>query len=161
MYKSQGWYKGKNFAEVIESETSVVDLSLQGKHLARIYELFEKDQVLVLSYDELSKSPQVFLNKVCDFLEIEPFVIPKSHNKKVNKVVFPRTQAFLKALKLKWLIQLLRRSVLFTTFVQKAQVIAKSAAASSVKGSAAEKLFEDDVRLLEKLTNLDLGDWRK
>jgi hypothetical protein len=42
------------------------------------FDLFGRENVLVTRYDELCDAPQVYLNRICDFVQIQPIVIGQS-----------------------------------------------------------------------------------
>lgn len=67
-------------------------------HVVGIYQkLFGKENVSVLVYEELQKTPQVFYSKLCDFLEIESsqyseIAIQKNENKRSTNKNYKKTR---------------------------------------------------------------------
>ena len=43
------------------------------EQLSNYYQYFDKDNLLILSFEELKHNKMALLNNICDFLEIEPF----------------------------------------------------------------------------------------
>lgn len=155
----QSNYAGLSFSDALEQHEVIIDLSLQGKHLKRTYELFDKDNVLVLFYDELSSNPSSLLKKVYKFLEVDDSFEPEHLNKRMNKVVFPKTQKVLNFLKLESVIELLRKSKYAETIKQLSYRDNKPADLKAQEQTLKRK-FASDIDIIEKLTNADLSHWR-
>ncbi|MFN8371057.1 MAG: sulfotransferase [Bacteriovoracaceae bacterium] len=60
------------------------------------FELFPKEQILVIFFDELISSPQLYLSKVLNFLNIENSIEAKIASEVVNPLREPRFMVFLK-----------------------------------------------------------------
>jgi hypothetical protein len=54
------------------------------QHLSRYYEYFQKEQILVLIYEDLKENPYLFLKKIFNFLEVDDNFVPSVIEKKVN-----------------------------------------------------------------------------
>ncbi len=156
---SQGQFSGMSFEEVIANKEFVTDLSMQGKHLQRLYSLFDRSQVLVLFYDELSKSPETFLKRVFTFLQVDPNFMPSTLNKRINRVVLPDLQARLAKWKLTWVIELVKASPIAEWVKEvahkKSDKLGKSAFPDALRGR-----FDDDIKLIEQQLGIDLNHWR-
>jgi hypothetical protein len=69
--------RGKNhtdlsFEEVVRRrEPRFIERGRYGEQLARYYDLFEPNQILVLIHEEVFSAPSQYLNKVCSFLEVD------------------------------------------------------------------------------------------
>lgn len=156
----QSNYAGLSFSEALASHEVIIDLSLQGKHLQRTYDLFGKDNVLVLFYDELSSNPAALLKKVFGFIGVDDTFEPGHLNKRMNKVVFPKTQKLLNFLKLGKLVQIVRNSKYSETIKQLSYRDTKPAQLKEQE-SKLKEIFASDIALIEKLTNADLSHWHK
>lgn len=152
-------FEGRTLEQLVDQKESLIEFSLQGKHLEHIYQQFDKSNVLVLFYDELNTQPEVFVKKVYEFLGVDSNFVPQFLNKRVNRVVFPRLQAFLKAIGLKWFIRALRRSPL----AEPIKNMSKTSSKPSLNQQLSEKLttvFREDIQLIERLTNCKLDHWK-
>ena len=156
---SQGQFYGMSFEEVIANKEFVTDLSMQGKHLQRLYSLFDRSQVLVLFYDELSQSPETFLKRVLTFLQVDPDFMPSTLNKRINRVVLPDLQAQLAKWKLTWMIELVKASPIAEWVKEvahkKSDTLGKPAFPDALKGR-----FDDDITLIEQQLGVNLSHWR-
>jgi hypothetical protein len=82
----------------------LINRGLYVNHLKLWYEVFPKDQILILLFDDLVKDPQAEVDKVCDFLNIKSFqlqdksVFNKNEKKKatVNDISKSNLKAFYK-----------------------------------------------------------------
>lgn len=158
LYK-QGPFEGKTFKQVIENEKSVIEYSLQGKHLETLLSLFNKDNVLILFYDDISNSPKMVLQQVFQFLNVDPTFKPSFLNKRVNRVVLPRTQLFLKRLRLTWLIELVKESPFAESIKTYLHREPKSELTPEIKIDLQDK-FLNDIKLIEKQLDVQLDGWK-
>jgi hypothetical protein len=149
----------KSFAQVIDTQPFVTDLSMQGKYLERVYELFPKNQVLVLFYDDLSRNPKSTLEKVYTFVGAKSDFVPSHIDKRINRVVLPGLQEKLQKWRLTWLITLVKASPfsewIKEFFHKKPKPVAKDPMLDNFK-----EVFEQDIQLIEKLTGESLMHWR-
>lgn len=152
-------YKGLSFEEVIQSKPTVTDLSMQGKHLERIYELFDKEDVLVLFYDDIEKDPRTLIKRVYTFLGVNPGYVPGPINTRVNRVVLPGLQSWLTKLKLGWFIELVKRSP-FSELIKSAFHKKSKPSSGTAKPTLSADTFADDIRKIEALTQVNLKHWR-
>ena len=61
------------FKDAIESLREVRESGRYGTYLKQWLELFGRERVLVLIYDDLERDPQGFLDQTCDFIGIDRF----------------------------------------------------------------------------------------
>jgi hypothetical protein len=66
---------GVTFEEKLAQRPQIIEEGLYADHLSRYLSLFEKNQMLVLSYDDLKKEPLDFLRKIYTFLDVDPSFI--------------------------------------------------------------------------------------
>lgn len=84
-------YGFEGIRELVQKHTELIEGSLYGKNLERVYSIFPAEQVLLLSFDELSNSPTQFLGRICDFLGISRFE-PSIIGSKVNEAKSARSR---------------------------------------------------------------------
>ncbi|MCU7555619.1 sulfotransferase [Alteromonas sp. ASW11-19] len=155
----QSDYQGLSFDEVLTKYDDVTDLSLQGKHLQRIYEIFPRENVLVLFYDDIVRSPATVVKSVFNFLDVDSSFSPSFLNKRVNRVVLPGTQKWLKKLGLGWGIELVKRSPASEWIKNAFHKPVKKA--DDTDFTAFSTRFKNDIDLIEKLTGRALPGWKR
>jgi hypothetical protein len=153
-------FSGLSFQEVINTRKSVIDLSLQGKHLQRTLSLFERKNVLVLLYDDLVNDPKGLLKMVFDFIDVDTNYVPKMLDKRINRVVLPDLQEKLKKYKLAWLIELVKASPLSEWIKEIAHRKSDKSGQTEYPSELRGK-FTEDIRLIEDILDKKLDHWHK
>lgn len=154
----QNDFKGESFEEVLEKHSSVIDLSLQGKHLEKLYTIFPRKNVLVLFYDELLGDPEAFIKKVFVFLGVNASFVPKILSKKINKVAWPKLQSWLNKIGFSWVIELVKKTPFAGFFQRVGQPKAKKAD-MVVMQNELKNIFKSDVEKIERMTGVSLKQW--
>lgn len=78
----KGWGKSELF----------IELSLYHDQIKRYMELFPKEQIKIILFDEFKKDPLQTINQICDFLDIEP--LSSVEDKKHNAALMPKSKNF-------------------------------------------------------------------
>lgn len=74
------------FDELFEHDPKgVIDKSMYGKYLGRIYQYFKPEQVLVLIHDDYKNNPKKFIQSIYQFLNVDSEFVPPSLLKEINK----------------------------------------------------------------------------
>lgn len=155
----QSHFKGKSFSEIIKTNKNIIDLGLQAKHLQRMYELFDHKNILTLLYDDLCANPELLLQSVYKFLEIDGDFKTSALHKRINRVVLPNLQSYLVKLKLNWLIVLVKKSFI-------AEPIKSWLSPKHYKNieksdkDYLQNIFASDIANLEQFINRDLSHWK-
>lgn len=157
---SQSTYSGRTFDDVINNEASVVDFSLQGKYLKKIFSLFKKQNVLVLFYDDIEVQPEATIKKVFEFLCVESDFIPVRVSQRSNRVVLPGMQKLLSQMGLKFVTEWVKKSFI-SEFVKEFFYKKPRSNISNVPNKEILGEFNEDVNVIEKLMNKDLLNWKK
>lgn len=158
---SQTDYSGLSFKEMVASKESAIDLSLQGKHLFRMTSLFKQENIKVMFYDSLVASPEEFLKQIFTFLNVDKNFVPTNLYKRLNRVVFPKTQNLFKLLRLMWVIKAIKKSPLSEAIKR----LAKAKAAAAMKNHSEipedlKRVFENDIKILEEITGERCDGWK-
>lgn len=82
--KSLNLAPGENIQEVIKKYPEMIENGMYGKYLAKYFELFPRDQILILFYDDLNKEPLNFVKKIYSFLEVDESFVPSGINSKYH-----------------------------------------------------------------------------
>lgn len=67
-----------SFEQAATTRGDLIESSRYATHLAQWWEIFGRERVLVLIYDDLEADPQAFLDSVCDFIGISRFPVSDS-----------------------------------------------------------------------------------
>jgi len=65
------------FLEALESRPELLDHGRYATSLARFEEMFGDDSVFVAVFDDLVKDPQVFIDRLLEWLQVDPMVLPE------------------------------------------------------------------------------------
>ena len=152
-------FAGKTFEEVITESEFVTDLSMQGKHLHRLLTLFNRENVLILLYDDLAGEPEKLLRKVFKFLEVNEDFLPTAITKRINRIVLPDLQNRLTKMKLSWIIELVKASP-FSEFVKEIAHKKTDKTGTALNLGRYSGIFKSDIDLIEKTLDVDLKHWR-
>lgn len=157
---SENRFKNKTFDEVLETELVVSDLSMQGRHLKKLNTLFKREQILVLFYDELATSPEIFLKRVFEFLSIDLDFQPSHLNKRMNRIVLPGLQNKLRKIGLGWLINLVKKSPL-SELIKDSFHNTKQTKNKKTIPSKLSTRFNSDIKTIEDELGVNLSHWKK
>lgn len=152
-------YKELSFEQTYKQYPDIIEWGMYGKHLDAIYELFPKENLLILEYDLLQGNPEAFLQQVFGFLGVAESFRPESLDKTFNKVIFPRLQRILNVMGMNFIIELVKSSLLGDWI--KEQKKKKSKAISSKDFNYLAHRFKDDITKLELILDTDLSHWFK
>lgn len=179
LYRKRKSGRPKTFEELFENDPyGIIDTSLYFKHLSKIYEYFDKDQVIVLIYDDFKDGRFEFVQSVYKKLGLNPDFEPKYLNKQTNRSRDLVYHFNLFERLFKWRIRI-QRSKLGFLFVKLlkitgiAWVLVKLRGLNMKKGDGKEKeylsdntimklkeIFLPDIEKLEKLIEKDLSLWK-
>lgn len=75
----------KTFEETIKRDIGLIEEGYYYKQLKQYFGLFPKENILILFYEEIRKTPAEFLNKLYSFLGVKnPNFIPSCINQRIN-----------------------------------------------------------------------------
>ena len=77
-------YQNMNVIEAIKSSQHMLGHGLYGAALERYYQLFPKENILVVWYDDLKKDPKTFLQTIYRFLNVDEKFTPTLISKKYH-----------------------------------------------------------------------------
>lgn len=141
------------------------------KHLRRFFEVFPKDNIYIVLFDDIVSKPQVVVEDLYKFLNVNSDFKPTFLNTQINSA-FTTKSSFLKntvhiTLKLidKLKLDQLRLKIFESqklqdiyTFLNKVPV--KNPKLNDSDRSKAYELFQNDITSLETLINRDLSNWK-
>jgi hypothetical protein len=139
-----------------------------GRYFARLkpyYELFGAQQMCVLKHSELQRNPDGLMRRLYSFLNVDPDFKTPDLNARFNEGGLPKSMFLFKVT-----FPLLRglRNVLPAALSAslkdpskrlKRRMLISPPALSPALRTELKRVFADDIRQLQSLTDLDLGDW--
>ena len=166
--------KWDNLREAVREEPAIIEYGFHQKYLQKYFDLFSRENILVLIYEDIEKDPLRFIQNIYSFLGVDPFFSPPSIHKKVNLTNF----------KMSWLGRLLHKGLIkpllkHSSWAWKAKkspflkkIIFSFSEFYSSKGkfnsSLSEndcqwlmKIYKKDIEELENLINRNLKEWKK
>ena len=172
-YRQRGYIDSPTFREAIKDEPSVLDNSLYFEQLKPYFELFPRENIKIVFYEDLKKDNKALLADIEHFLGVKTFY-PESIEKRSNATGEPRLRfvnkmlmrirAFIHSNNLQAVLPILRK----TGIVPLAEYIrdhlnAKKMDKKAIEPALREELkayFREDVSNLEKLLETDLSHWK-
>ena len=79
-----------DFNQYVQDTPAVINRSLYGKNLKNVFELFKKENILILFFEDIASRPLSLLKDVYTFLQINAGFVAKNYQKKVGKGFIPR-----------------------------------------------------------------------
>jgi len=161
---------GKPFHTALEEHPQIIDDALYHKHLRRYFDLFDKKDILVLIYDDLTGSPSSFLKRIYTFLDLDHRQMPDNVEERVHSSRVPRsrhlesimvsTRIVLRKLGLFPLVETMKKSGIVQKF--KSLNTSSQPTISAINPELAKELsdvFSPDIERLASLLGVDLGAW--
>jgi hypothetical protein len=150
-------FKGLSFRQAIEQKPFLMDRGRYNQTLKMIYGLFDPSQVLVCLYDDLACQPQAFLQRLCAFLGVDDQFVPETINQRYNRIVYERAQNTLKAMKLHWAVDLVKKTPVSGWIKRHHQ---KSGPRIKPRDAAyVRDLYRQDMLEFEQMIGRDLSAW--
>lgn len=149
--EEKGWSKSRLY----------IELGLYHKQVKRYLDIFPREHVLILLYDDLCTDPDAFFKKLFEFLQIMPMSIDAGQ--RYNSAFIPKYPALNDA------INKMKINKLVTKFLSKdvKNKIKKSLSdnknipkLTSLDRGDLQCYFDADIVLLEKLIDRNLSAWR-
>ena len=157
----------KTFGKAAEIEPRIIGDGFYYKHLKRYFELFPKENILVLIYEDIEKDPLGFIQKIYQFLGVNREFIPQNAYKndlnsreeitmrKLREQIQKNTkgQKILKILRWLKIYGLIKSATSFSLFMYLPKLDQKTR-------KYLYSVYEEDIKSLEKLISRDLGFWK-
>lgn len=100
------------FSEAVEHHPDMIEHGHYAEHLKRWCQYFNRDQLLVLLYEDLVESDRDTIRAIYAHIGVDPDFVPSWIGRTDNAAVFPRLRARLRKLGLEPLVKLIGRSKL-------------------------------------------------
>ncbi len=158
-----------SFEKAVKKDLEIVERGLYYKQLKRYFDLFPKENILVLIYEDIQKNPIAFIQKIYKFLEVDDKFIPEAANKRV----FTTRKNWLMKYRIKfqnghrtgeWLIKNSKRLKIYY-IIKKIIHFLMPEPSNIIKikpetRKYLQNFYREDIENLEKLLGRDLNHWK-
>ncbi len=161
----------QSFEEALAKEPEFKNLGLYGQHLKNCFEIFPKENILVLIYEDIVKNPLLFVQGVYQFLRVNAAFSPKFAKRKAN-VSSMRLSGINKLRRKTY--ELLSRSAVGMTLIKTIKVLGLNRKSVEFLVNKLQKMpemnkktrqdlrefYEEDIAETAKLLSRDLSFWQ-
>lgn len=156
------------FSEAIEEKPEIIEASLYYKNLVRWINIFGKENIYVIFYDQLKDEPGFFAHEICRILNVD-FIAPSEAliAKKVNPITVPqsivlasignRLKTFFRGHRLYWIVELAKRMGLKKIFFGKESADIRLPDKSELDQLI--NLFSRDLEKLNQIVSYNVQRW--
>ena len=149
-----------NFEEAIESDPDLLERGHYIDQIDALLEHYERDQLLFLLYDDLHTNDQMYLQKILEFIGVDPDVESKMIGQRMNASMFPRLRKMLHGLGLKSTLYFISRTWIGDRVRRSRK--SKGRSYQPMQQETKKKLIEHFAPYNERLSTFlqrDLSDW--
>lgn len=137
------------------------DAGFYSAQLKRYYDQFNKEQILIILYDDLKNNPHKVFSDITTFLGIKPFNFDYTKRYKVTKVT--KYKILEKVFYFKYLRPILR-VIIPKSNRDKIKILIREFNSKTIQISKKEydylaPYYKDEIHKLEKMLNRDLKEW--
>lgn len=149
------------FEEALERDPRILDMGLWAEHLERWFDVFPREQMLVMLYDDLQADEPEYVRRIYAHIGVDPDFKPQVLGKKVNAALFPRLRHTLRRMGMEPAVRAVGRSWIGGTIRRWNH--ARSARTSKPMSPATRarliEYYRRPNRRLEELLGTDLAAW--
>ncbi len=152
-----GW---GSFEEALEADPRILEMGLYAENLERWFELFPRDRLLILLYDELQADEAAFARRIYEHIGVDPGYRSSVIGKRVNAVVFPRLRHALRRMGMEPIVRAVGRTWMGGAIRRWNH--GRAARAQPMAEATRRRLSEyyrEPNRRLEELLGIDLPAW--
>jgi hypothetical protein len=165
LFRAHGRFKNMTFDEALKSEPFLLEQSLYYEQLENVFRFFNKEQVLIKFYEDITDKPKAFYLSVCEFLKIDPNFQPRSLTVIKNSSAMSSVQSRFNfpAMQRKIEASIFRKTFQFfkttkTANLIKLKLVTKK---SNIQvSSRTKKTVMNDIEELERILELSLTQWK-
>lgn len=173
LFASQRYYLGKSFEDVFFKNKEFKLRGMYYKQLKPYFDLFPKENIKIIKFEDIRDTPKKTLKEIEKFLGIKTFM-PKNIGEKVNSTKTIRSKGLVRFIsfihrikktklgkymwKKNWFINLNSKISKFISLIN-----VKEFKKPKMSDKTRKKLipyFKEDIEYLEKITNINLEDWK-
>lgn len=171
-------YINKSFERLLSDEYNYKNIGLYYEHLKRYYEIFSKENIHVILFDDINRNPELVVKKLYGFLEVSTGYIPTLANKQIVPTRIPRSMSIHEmAARLFMTIQksMPKNAMYYHEMIERCHIAKlydrlnrrwreKKDKYPTMEASLKKQLsnfYEKDIKRLEGLIERDLSHWYK
>ena len=160
----------KSFEETLKEKPFLIKDGFYYKHITRYLECFDRNQILILIYEDLRADTRSFVQKIYSFLDVDNTYISPNLNKKIHSTRIPKSQCIETAMVI---MRILLRKIELYSLVEK---LKKRGLSEKLKELNTQKnktfrkmdartrsrlnhIFANDKKMLSELLKRDLSFW--
>ena len=148
------------FESKIAATPRLIEEGLYARKLEKYFELFPRENILVLLYDELKSDPELYLRRVFDFLGVDREFRSPLIGKEINAAASKLGRSYSLYLLYRGLVKMR----LFE-LAERVNNINRKQEFPAVKRATRERLLKEyylaDIHRLEQLLEQDLSEWKR
>lgn len=147
-----------SFEEKIKITPHILEQSLYGRHLRRWYDNFPKENLLILTFDDMKSNPEQFLKSIYDFLQVDATLqSPLTHQRlNATSTLNSRSRTLFRVYR-----ALLRLNLFGLSRVLDSMNRTERAPIDpSTRKRLIEEVFLQDIVEVERLTGRELEAWK-
>ena len=156
------------FLEALKVNNEYVERSKYSKYIQKCYEIFRRENVIVLTLDEIIINPKKVVEDLYKFLGVDRNYIPKVLHKKFNTSKIRSSKLYMISKKIKARYGKFFLGMIAVKIFYKINYIYNTLKPcsrfkykiSEKHRKELEKIFSEDILNLEKIINKDLSNWR-
>jgi len=157
-YRHRDNKKAISFEQQLNKNQLLIEKSLYAENLQRYYDLFPKSNILILRYEDIKTSPDVYMSSIFGFLGVDDSFVPPFLAKVVNSSA-SRSRSRI--------IHKISNKLSKLRFDRASNIIDKIShrdippISKKTRKELIEKYFLNDINKLEKLIDQDLSQWKQ
>ncbi|OGD67250.1 hypothetical protein A2442_00560 [Candidatus Campbellbacteria bacterium RIFOXYC2_FULL_35_25] len=180
-HKNKGCNQIEKFEEILKKENIYINTGFYYKNIKKYIELFGKEKVLILIYEDLEKNPEKFIESIYSFIGVDKTFKPKVLSRKVNYLGYSNAylpklnKILIRPSKLlpKKLLKLLKKSRLIEKIFLNIRKIMfrlntsknhpynkKTEEIPSKLRKEMKEIYKEDIQNIEKLMKRNLNFWK-
>lgn len=158
--------KDTSTEEAIEKDKSIIEQGLYYGQIKRYLDIFGKERILVLIYEDSKKNPAEFIKSIYKFLNIDENFVPSMLHRSVNTARTPRhvvvdrymtrIAEFLRRIGLDKIVWFIKKSSI-PDMVRKVNTQEDDIILAPDVKKRLKKIFQEDVKKLSKLIGRDMS----
>jgi len=80
----------KDSVHMIRENQEIINNSLYYNYLKTVFEIFDKENIHIVFFDEIKNEPRRVYKEICSFLEVKSDFFPSNLQKKIGRGYYPR-----------------------------------------------------------------------
>lgn len=153
--------KDISFEEKIKQKPKFIEEGYYYDHLIRFYKYFRRDQILVLLYDDLTRNPEIFLSKICEFIGVDSQYKSSFKEMKINSAA---SKNYVGKSKILWNLYRVLMKFKLVSVAKKVELANRNEYPemdSKTKSWLVNDIYFEKNKLLQNLIGKDLSMWDK